>query len=54
MFFKNSKNARGPRVGNNQNLKEIRALGSEIIATQTDRRRTNFDFMSSADIIEQS
>ncbi len=50
-----------PRGSHNQNLKEIRALGSEIIATQTngrhtmdDRRRTNFDFMSSADIVKQS
>ncbi len=38
-------------------LKEIRAIGSEIIdATdgRTDGRRTNFDFMSPADIIKQS
>ena len=34
-------------------MKEIHALGSEIIATRNGRtedgRRTNFDFMSSAD-----
>ncbi len=29
------------RGSHNQNLKEIRALGSEIIATQTDRRTTD-------------
>ena len=42
-----------PRGSNNQNLKEIRALGSEIIATQTTDigRQTNFDFLSSADIV---
>ena len=34
-------------------LKEIRALGSEIIATQTDDGQ-NFDFMTSADIVKQS
>ena len=43
-----------------QNLKEVRALISEIIATRTDGRRTddrrgtNCDFMSSADIVKQS
>ena len=36
---------------NNQNLKEIHELGSEIIATQTYGQRTNCDFMSSADIV---
>ncbi len=35
-------------------LKQIRALGSEIIATRTDDGRTNLDFMSSADIVKQS
>ncbi len=49
-----------PRGSNNQNLKEIRTLSSEIIATWTDvrrtddRRLTNCDFMSSADIVKQS
>ncbi len=38
-----------PRGSNNQNLKEIRALRSEIIATPTDGRRTNFDVMTFAD-----
>ncbi len=51
--FKKSKNV-WPRGSNNQNLKEIRALGSETIATRTDWRRTNFDFMSSADIVKPS
>ncbi len=37
-----------PRESNNQNLKEICALGSEIIATRTDRRLTNIDFMGCA------
>ena len=42
-----------------QNLKGIHAITSEIIdATDgratDDRRRTNFDFMSSADIVKQS
>ncbi len=35
-------------------FEEISALGSEIIATQTDGRQTNFDVMSSADIVKQS
>ncbi len=37
-------------------LKEIRTLGTEIIATwmDDDRQWTNFDFMSSADIAKQS
>ena len=36
-------------------IREIRALGSEITAPRTDdERRTNFDFMSSADIVKQS
>ena len=37
-------------VSNNQNLKEIRAIDAEIIdaTDRRDRRRTNFDFMSSA------
>ncbi len=42
---------------NNQNLKEIHAIGSEIIVATdgtTDERRANFDFMSSADIVKQS
>ncbi len=49
-----------PRGSNNQNLKEIRALGSEIIATRTEGRMTdgrttdNVHFMSSADIVKQS
>ena len=47
------------RGSNNKNLKEIRASGSEMIAIRTDGRRTdgrrtNFDFMSSADIVKQS
>ncbi len=43
------------RGSNSQHMKEIRALGSEIIATlTTDGRWTNFDFMSSADIFKQS
>ncbi len=41
---------------NSQKLKAIRTLGSNIhvhvIATWTDGRRTNFDFMSSADIVK--
>ena len=51
-----------PRESKNQNLKEIHAMGSDIIdATdgrrtdgRTDGRRTNFDFMSSADTVKQS
>ncbi len=47
-----------PRECENQNLKEIHALGSEIINATTDWRtddgRKNFDFMSSADIVKQS
>ena len=48
-----------PRGSNNQTLKEINALDSEIIVSWTDgrtddRRRKNCDFMSSADIIKQS
>ena len=39
---------------NNQNLRQISALRSEIIATRTDTRQTNFYFMSSADIVKQS
>ena len=39
-----------PRGSNNQSWKEIRALGSEIIATRTDDGWTIFDFISSADI----
>ena len=44
-----------PSGSNNQNLKETHALGSDIIATQMmdDGRQTNFDFMSSADIVKQ-
>ncbi len=42
------------RGSNNQNLKEILTLDSKIIATRTDDGRTHFDFMSSADIVEQS
>ena len=42
-----------PRESNSLNLKEIHALGIEIIATQRDGRK-NFDFMSSADIVKQS
>ena len=34
-------------------FERIHALGIEIIATQTDGR-TNFDVMSSADIVKQS
>ena len=37
-----------------KNLKEICALGSEIIATGTDGQQTNCDSMSSSDIIKQS
>ncbi len=38
-----------------ENLKEISALGSEIIVSRKDDgRRTNCDFMSSADIVKQS
>ncbi len=40
------------------NMKEIHTITSEIIDTtdgrRTDGRRTNFDFMSSADIVKQS
>ncbi len=52
-----------PRGSHNENLKEIHAITSEIIdatdgrtdgRTTDDRRRTNFDFMSSADIVKQS
>ncbi len=53
-----------PRGSYNQNLKEIHAITSEIIdATdgrttddggRDDGRRTNFNFMSSADIVKQS
>ncbi len=42
-----------PMGSHNENLKEIHAIGSEIIDA-TDGRRTNFDFMSSADIVKQS
>ncbi len=41
-------------------FEEIHALGTETIAKRADnenngdRRRTNFDFLSSADIVEQS
>ncbi len=39
----------------NQNLKEIRALGSETFATQMeDEQRKNCDFMSSTYIVKQS
>ena len=40
--------------------KQIRALGSEIIGTRTDDgrrddgRRTNFEFISSTDIVKKS
>ncbi len=43
--------------GNHQptHLKEIGAAGSGIIATRTtDGRRTDFDYMSSADMVKQS
>ncbi len=43
-----------PRGSNNQKLKEINALGSEIIATRTDRRRTKSHTIGSADIVKQS
>ncbi len=44
-----------PGEATTKKLKEIRALGSEIIAAQTaDGRRTNFDFISYADIVKQS
>ncbi len=42
------------------NLKQIRSLGSEIVAAQTtdgqldDRRLTDLDFMSSATIVKQN
>ncbi len=39
-----------PRGSNNHNLKEIRALGTEIMATHTDGKRKNFVLISSADI----
>ena len=53
-FFQNSKKCLGiwPRESKNQHLKEIHAIGSDIIdatdgRTTDDERRTNFDFMSS-------
>ncbi len=44
-FFQKFKKRRDVwlRGSNNQNLKEIRALGSEIIATRTDDGRTTDD-----------
>ena len=41
-FFQKFKKRPGvwPRASNNQNLKEIRALGSEIIVSRTDGRQT--------------
>ncbi len=48
-FFKSERIAQGKLQ---LILKLIRALGTEIFATQTtDGRRTNFDFMSPADIV---
>ena len=58
-FFLNTKKLVSvwSRGSNNQNMKEIRVSGSEVIATGTDgrkdERRTNFDIMSSADIVKQ-
>ncbi len=48
-----------PMGSHNWNLKAIRAVTSEIIDATDGRRtddvrRTNFDFMSSADIVKQS
>ncbi len=47
------------RGSHNQNLKEIHELASEIIDPQTDvrtddGRQTDFDFMSSADIVKKN
>ncbi len=38
-----------PKGNNNQNLKDIRAVGSEIIATRTDGRRTKSHIINLAD-----
>ncbi len=66
LFFQKIKKSQSVwlRGSNIENWKEIRALGSDIIATWTDGRttggrmddgrRTNFDFMRSADIVKQS
>ncbi len=47
-----------PRGSHNRNLKAIHAVTSEIIdatdGRQTTGQRTNFDSMSSADIVKQS
>ncbi len=59
IFFPKMKNSLGvwPIGHNNQNLKEIRALGSEKIAPQTDGRTDDGQkphTMSSADRVKQS
>ncbi len=58
VFYKNEKNVWAYGPGEATNLKEIHAVTSEIIdatdGRRTDGRRTNFDFMSSADIVKQS
>ena len=59
LFFQNIPRTSGHMAQGNQEtrLKEIHAIGSEIIDYsdgRTDGRRTNFDFMISADITKQS